>query len=536
MRRRDISRALIASAAASAAPGVLAGAQARDGAQYPTIGAEAAAGLTIADSRYPPGCVDRYGINAAPGTTSMVPAFNAAIQQAQRGGAQVTYGATAPYLLDSPVNCTFAGRANQHGVVIRNLGDAGGGFPSLIAKHRGVAVFDCTGTEIVELYDVVIGTDPAVYPQTGVLWARNSNGGSLFHKMQNCRIFGSFSVAPFYNYGAESDALIDCYLVNYAKTPGTKVAVWTANNFAGLRSMVPGLIATGAHSCIDHNCFGNQYYNAGGTDTSDCVYLEQADSWKNFGGWAYSASSTANGGALIYVDMARAASNFALIEGLTGEVSTRLQAYGIRFSHDPFTPTGWKVESCRLPNAVYAIEAGAATTLDNFHIGGISEQASHGLSAAGTVQNSVLHTVGLALRIGRSLNNALVGKSQYWSIGARSKDVWIDQGGGGRDWNANVGALCIEGTLEKRAIYTVHGSAVTINVVLAASGSICCGKGAVITGLPFVAADYSTDVNVTNITAQAELLGGYIDGDKLCLPAIDVATDRIVITATYVAA
>ncbi|HLN50120.1 MAG TPA: hypothetical protein VK251_11500, partial [Steroidobacteraceae bacterium] len=140
------------------------------------------------------------------------------------------------------------------------------------------------------------------------------------------------------------------------------------------------------------------------------------------------------------------------------------------------------------------------------------------------------------LRIGRSLNNALVGKSQYWSIGARSKDVWIDQGGGGRDWNANVGALCIEGTLEKRAIYTVHGSAVTINVVLAASGSICCGKGAVITGLPFVAADYSTDVNVTNITAQAELLGGYIDGDKLCLPAIDVATDRIVITATYVAA
>jgi hypothetical protein len=535
MRRRDIPRALFASAA-SAAPAGRASAQARDGAQYPPIAAEAAAEAAIADNRYPPGCVDRYGINAVPGTTSMVSAFNSAIRQAQRGGAQVTYGATAPYLLDSPVNCTFAGRANQHGVVIRNLGDAGGDLPSIIAKHRGVAVFDCTGTACIELYDVVIGTDPAVYPQTGVLWARNATGGSLFHKMQNCRIIGSFSVAPFYNYGAEDDTLINCYLANYAPTPGTKAAVWTGGNVSGLHSMVPGLIATGSRSCIDHNCFANQYYNAGGTDTSDCVYLEEADSWKNFGGWAFSASSTANGRALIYVDMTRAASNFALVEGLTGEVSGRLQAYGIRFSNDPFTPTGWRVESCRLPNAVHAIDAGAATTLDNFHIGHISEQASHGLSAAGTVQNSVLHTVGMVLRIGRSLNNALMGKSQSWSIGARSKDVWIDQGGGGKDWNANVGALCIEGTLEKRATYAAHGPAVTINVVLAASGSISCDKGAVITGLPFVAADYSSAVTVTNITAQVEIPGGYIDGAKLCLPPIDVGTDRIVITATYLAA
>jgi hypothetical protein len=383
----------------------------RDGRDYAQTPAETAAAISIADHSFEPGCVDRYGVNAAPGKTSMVQAFNAAIKQAQAGGAHVTYGSSAPYLLDAPVDCTFAGRANQHGVVIRNLGPTGHGHDvfGIVARHRGVAVFDCTGTDNVELHRVSIGTDWTVYPQTGVLWARNSIRGSLFHKMQYCAIVGKFSVAPFYNYGAENDSLIDCYLANYATTPDTKVAVWTANNIAGLDSIIPGLIATGPQSCIDHNCFGNQYYNVAGTGTSDCIYLEQADSWKNFGGWAYSASLTANGRALVYVDMTHAATNFALIQGLTGENSTHLQSHGIYFSDHPATPTGWKVDSCRLPNAVTAIEAGARTTLDNFHIANISEQASHGLSAAGTLQNSVVQSPSTIIRIGNSRNNSLIG-------------------------------------------------------------------------------------------------------------------------------
>ncbi len=409
MRRRDISRVLFASAAGSMAPSARAS-ETRDGRDYAQTPAEA--GISIADHSYEPGCVDRYGVNAEPGKTSMVQAFNAAIKQAQAGGAQVTYGGTAPYLLDAPVDCTFAGRANQHAVVIRNLGPTGHGHDvfGIVAKHRGVAVFDCTGTN-VELHRVVIGTDWTVYPQTGVLWARSSIHGGVFCKMQYCAIVGKFSVAPFYNYGAESDSLIDCYFTNYATTPDTKVAVWTANNIADLHSIIPGLIATGAQSCIDHNCFGNQYYNAGGTSTADCIYLEQADSWKNFGGWAYSASLTANGRALVYVDMTYAATNFALIQGLTGENSTHLQSHGIYFSNHPATPTGWKVDSCRLPNAVSAIEAGAMTTLDNFHIANISEQASHGLSAAGTLQNCIVHSPSLIIRIRNSKNNSLIGHS-----------------------------------------------------------------------------------------------------------------------------
>lgn len=535
MRRRDISNALFASAAGSVVPTSHGDALSHPEREFLRTAAEVAADIPLVNGAYPPGCVDRYGSNTTPGVTSMVSAFNNAIKQARRGGAQITYGQTAPYLLDSPVDCTFAGTANQHGIVIRNIGDNGGDFHGIVARHNGVAVFDCTGTGNVEFYDVVIGTDATTYPQTGILWARNSSGGSMFHKMQNCRIIGKFSVAPFYNYGAESDTLIDCYLVNYATTPRTKAAVWTGSNISGLKSIVPDLIATGPYSCIDHNCFGNQFCNKGGTDTSDCVYLEQVDSWKNFGGWALSASLSSNGRALVYVDMSRGASNFVLIEGLTGENAGFLQTYGIQFSNDAFTPVGWKIDSCRLPSAIYAIYAGSSATLEHFQIGNISEVVSRGLKA-GTVQHSVLNTADLLLSIAKSKNNALIGHSERWSIASRHGDSWVDHGDANKTWTANISALAVKGDLKVRAICAAHGPLVTVNIVLTASTSFACDKGAAISGLPFPASDYSADVTVTNIATQRELPGGYIDGTSLYLPAIDAGTDKIVITATYFAA
>jgi hypothetical protein len=234
--------------------------------------------------------------------------------------------------------------------------------------------------------------------------------------------------------------------------------------------------------------------------------------------------------------MTIAASNFGVIEGLTGEVSTRLQTYGIYFSDNAFTPTGWKLDSCRLPNDANAIYAGSSVTLDNFHIKNISEQKSHGLSVAGTMRNSVLDTASLPLRIGRSKNNTLIGCSENWSIASRLRDSWIDHGNANKTWTANTNALSIKGTLSKRALGVAHGPLVTINIVLTASISIFCNKGTAITDLPFAAVDYSSDVKVINITSQTQLFGGYIDGSSLHLPAIDVGTDEIVITATYFAA
>ena len=82
MRRRDISRALFASAAGSLATAARpAETQTRNGRDYAQTSAEA--GISIADPTQRPGCVDRYTVNAEPGKTSMVQAFNSAIKQAQ---------------------------------------------------------------------------------------------------------------------------------------------------------------------------------------------------------------------------------------------------------------------------------------------------------------------------------------------------------------------------------------------------------------------------------------------------------------------
>jgi hypothetical protein len=219
---------------------------------------------------------------------------------------------------------------------------------------------------------------------------------------------------------------------------------------------------------------------------------------------------------------------------LTGEVSTHLQSYGIRFSDHLAVPTGWTISGCRLPSAIRALHAGARSTLDAFHIANLSEQASYGLEIAGALQNSVLQTGAMPLRIERSKNNCLMGYSANWTIGMRSNDTWSDQGGT-RSWDANTADLRVKGALQKRATYLVHGPFVTVNLVLRAAVSIVCDQGAAIEGLPFAAADFSANVKITNITSHAELGGGYIAGTRIHLPAVDLGSDTLVITATYAA-
>ena len=95
--------------------------------------------------------------------------------------------------------------------------------------------------------------------------------------------------------------------------------------------------------------------------------------------------------------------------------------------------------------------------------------------------------------------------------------------------------MCAKGALQKQATYLVHGPFVTVNVVLAASVSLACDQGAAIEGLPFAAADLSANVKITNITSHTELRGGYIAGTRIHLPAIDLGSDTLLITATYTA-
>ena len=74
MRRRDISKALFATAAGSTVVAQRAEAQ-----TCTQTNAEKAANVMPANCAYPPGAIDRYGTNSQPGITVMLTAINAAI-------------------------------------------------------------------------------------------------------------------------------------------------------------------------------------------------------------------------------------------------------------------------------------------------------------------------------------------------------------------------------------------------------------------------------------------------------------------------
>lgn len=267
------------------------------GSLYPEIAAETAVGATIVNSWFPYFCVDRYGTNTTPGTTDMTNAWNYATAAAMQSGGEVTYGYSSEYLVTGPINCTNNTSANQPGITIRGLGvqTADNGY-GVLAKHTGVAVFDCTGNDSIKLQDLAIRTDNSTFPQTGVLFARNSSKGSLLNRMWNVKIQGKFSVACYYNYGSEDEVIEGCYFANMNTAANTKAVVVTSNNFVagsaptGLTSPF-ATIATGPVSCTDHNWFGNQYYNAAGTSTSDAIYIEASDSGKIIGGWSHNAAN-----------------------------------------------------------------------------------------------------------------------------------------------------------------------------------------------------------------------------------------------------
>ncbi len=581
---------------------------------YGMTAAESAASVTPVNLGIAPGSVDRYASNTIPGTTSMVAAFNAAIAQCQQvGGSQVTYGLTNLYLLDAPVNCTFTGSANQPGIVIRNV--AGGGQDQgagLIATHTGSAVFDCTGCDSFTAYDVVIHTPLGLAsnacPQTGFLWARNAAGGSQFNRLINCKVIGSFGVAPFYNYGSEDSVLVGCYFANYCSSPGTKTRVYTSSNISGITSAFTTIFA-GSISTTDHTAIGCQDLNTAGTTTSDNVYLEGVDGFHNYSGWGYCAStavftgtanqtggsntmtvtaagavpltvgmqilgsgvsanklvtgfgtgtggtgtytvsdtagfsSTAitggkNGRALFYIDQSAATSNEVEIRGLKGETTTAyLQQYGVFFSNDSATPTGWTIESSFLPNFVLAISSGASTTLDNFFVRAIGENASHGFHANGTIQNSILETVDMVLNFTTSKNNVLIGDSSRWTITTRTDDNWIDQGSVNKTWTPALGTVSHGGVLTiNEAHCLITGNQVDVEFLMTDTVSITAALGQTITGLPKTASARSAMVMVANATTAAAIGAGFIDAGttSIKMPAFTVGAGvTVCVSARY---
>lgn len=459
---------------------------------YPILPSESA--VTVVNQSYPPMYVDRYLTNTTPGTTPMQSAFSAAVSVAQVASGTVTYGA-GPYLLSAPVNCTFGTTANQYGIRIQGPAFSFDHpvFP-LIAKHTGVAIFDCTGNDSITFSDVAMTTDSVTYPQTGVLWARNNSGqNSQSNHLRNCMIDGYFSASSFYNYASENNSLTNCFFVNRATTANTATRIYTGQNVKNLASTFvttrPSLTPI---SCTDHNDFGCQDQNLAGTSTSDCIYLEQTDTFKKYGGWGLSASGSVAGRALVYVDLTNASSNYCSINGLTGESSTFIQNYGILVSEAPTTansyiPLGWSVNDCKLTALTAALAtAGTNTTLDTWTWQGNLCTTSNAISIAGTLRNSPLfaYGIGITFTLGTSQNNNMVGATEDLVLTTRTKDSWIDVGTSNKTIAtvSTTGITSTLGGLVARARLSLSGPCLTFNIVLASgSGTMTIAAGATLT-------------------------------------------------------
>jgi hypothetical protein len=541
VRRRDLSKAILAAAAGPA----LGAPQAADALRNDSrTRAEREAGVTPLDTRYAPGDLRRYGARGD-GMTNDAPAFQAAIDVARlanRGTIYAPAGAGAAvwipapdvfYLLTSPLNCTFDGGANQHGIAFRGDMGPSPNSPALIARHTG-HIFDLTGCDSAVFENLTIGTDSDTNPQTCFFLARNRTGSDAgYHRFRNVRVHGKFRTAILYNYASESNVYSECVWYNESAAAGTKVAVFSSHNILGLTSEFIST-ASGAHSCIDHQILGGGFVNTSGDAAADVIYLDTINSLKVFGPWM-SAGVHSHGRALIYVDSTNGASSLCEVYGLQGEVGTT-QGYGLYFAGQSVnTATGWTIDGCYLPSSRYAVFCDSNTTLDNFHINNLRELTSRGL-AAGIVQNSSINSGALPLSIGTSRRNVLIGDSSYWRIGARDHDYWVDSGAANKTWSPGTGALKVRGKLTVTGASCVfHGPLVTLSTTLSATTSIECAAGAALSGLPAPAICRSALVGVADGNTGEAIGSGSVMGSAVVLPAIS-ARQSVVVSASYFAA
>lgn len=352
----------------------------------------------IVSYSYPPGYVDRYGFNATPGVTSMRAAWQSMIDVLKRSGGVGTWG-PGPYLIDGALDltnpigsqwCMFAligqGRfkapTNSTGTTAT---------PSILLNHTGHA-FDTTGSQGIHFENMSIASiNNSSYPKTCFLRARNSDGASRTDRLVNCYVYGPFQQTIDANYGAEDDMWDGCQFYNTATNASASAIDINGFNVFRAYASTFTTIATGSQSCLDHKIIGGEFANFGGTSTSDVIRLTGARSVKIIGAWLDSstASGSASGRALIYVDAGNAASGPVLITGVDGEANNHPAQFGILFDGNAVTHPNWVVIGNVFPNAGSMLGGGVAgaTISQLTWFNNTNSSTGGGVSFNGTIDN-----------------------------------------------------------------------------------------------------------------------------------------------------
>jgi hypothetical protein len=500
--------------------------------------AETAAGLVDANLRfgYLPGVVDRYGLNAVPGTTSMLAAANLAIKQAKLGGGpDVVFGATAPYLIDGILDLTTAVGATNYGVTIR--GEANNvAFstsvphrPQIIFKHALTQGFDCTGNNGLTFRDLSVGSDTVTFPKACFFLARNTDGASQICRFENVRAIGAFSDSVLYNFGSEDDVHIGCFYRNTTAGVAPKVIRMTSTNMSAFTSTFTAIDAAASVSTIDHNFIGCQFQNDSVDANADLIYYDAVSDVRYYGCWAYMAG----GRAVHYHDGSHSVSqSISFRDWVTESISN--SAHFADFSNNAGITSGWRFDNVvSYSTGTFLNCEGALPTLDEFKIDQVLDVTNHGINIPGTLQNSIAYFFG-PITIGTDTGNELHGNCPVWAITTSTNSKWYDWASGALTWAPNLAGLTTATAVTFSNLrVSFDGSKISFNGQLNVGTALVSAAGQQITGLPKPAIN-GCDVSVVNATTEVGYAGAFISGSGITLPVINVGAGvTLLVSGSY---
>jgi hypothetical protein len=507
---------------------------------YPQTMAERAQGVSPVNYSYPEMNVMRYGATGD-GSTDDSPAFQTALSVAKvYGGTVFIPRPSVYYRIRASLDLTPSARhtagfsvrmeANPHFSATSPNG-------AVLLDHTGIG-FDCTGNNALQFHDLCAAARSSTVPLVAFLCARNSTGASVVHRFSNCRVFGYFSVAVYYNYGCEDDQLVGCYFHNYHARANSKTVVITATNVFALASphtkIYSGSISTSHH----HFCGGN-YAHAGGESTVDVFYLDICTFLHLERLWV----ACERGRAIIYCDSTHGPSSSCTIFGMQVE-NGAAPAQGIAIPNPTSgarTFVEWVIDASYFADVGSAIlAAGTAITLTSFRFRGLSSLAHRAIKISGTAAYCSFDCDATPIVIETAQQCILMGSLQNFALTTNTRCCFIDARPS-RSWTPDTSRMSVQlgGAITVSSVNSnVIGNQAEVTFTMQASTAMYCPGGTLIGGLPFTPKNgLGGIVSVTDGSSNAAIGLGHVNTSGIYLPAIASSTSPtshvICVTARY---